>query len=117
MILTPSDIERIKKLGFNESDFMIKSDDGFYRLRNIDSYCYFYDNKQRVCKIYEQRPLGCRIYPIIYIYEENIVTVDSYCPASDTVTFNDIVKALPLMIRILKELRIDIDFDNIKIVL
>jgi len=102
MPLTMEDIRRITALGFKVDEFAIFN--GYYwQLRNINGHCYFLNPKTNKCKIYPYRPIGCKIYPIIYI--ENIgVSVDSECPMAYTVTEKEIEEAAPILIRIIKEI-------------
>ena len=65
MILSEDDIRRIERLGYKIDEFTVFKD-GFYRLRNIDEHCIFLDVSGGKCKIYKYRPIGCRIYPVIY---------------------------------------------------
>lgn len=94
MILLKEDIERIASLGFKVKDFTVYSR-GFLRLKNVDGRCVFLDPKTRLCRIYDWRPRGCRLYPIVYVIgscsEE--VSVDSSCPQAYTVDSNDIRSA------------------------
>ena len=105
MILTPSDVSRISKLGYDPSEFTVKRD-GFIRLRNVDGACYFLDRKTLRCSIYPHHPIGCVLYPIVYDPATNMLTVDRECPMHWTVTMSDLVKARPIMARALWELRI-----------
>ncbi|HIP56687.1 MAG TPA: YkgJ family cysteine cluster protein [Ignisphaera aggregans] len=80
MILLRSDIERISRYGFDPTHFAEKRG-RFIKLKNVDNHCVFLDPQSRRCTIYEIRPLGCRLYPLIYV--EGIgVTLDSECPLS-----------------------------------
>ncbi len=81
MPLTDEDIERIKALGFDENEFSVVVE-GVRRLRNAEGACYFLkDNK---CTIYENRPTGCRIYPLV-LDESGKVVVDEVCPLKDEI--------------------------------
>jgi len=108
MILLREDIERIASLGFNAEEFIVYSK-GFYRLKNVDGRCVFLNPKTRLCSIYDWRPKGCRLYPIIYVigsyFEE--ITVDNNCPQAHTIDDNDIRSASPqitdLVFNILRE--------------
>jgi len=60
MVLLREDIERLRRLGFR-GFYEIRG--GFYRLRNISGRCFFLDTVGRGCKVYRDRPSGCRIYP------------------------------------------------------
>jgi hypothetical protein len=78
MILLLSDIDRITDKGFRDF-YELKN--GFYVLRNIKGKCVFLDLTGR-CIIYEDRPLGCIVYPLI-LDEDNVAMLDKYCPLSD----------------------------------
>ena len=85
MLLSNADVERLEKAGYNRQKFMRYDKHGFARLRNRHGFCVFYDAVKCRCTIYEHRPLGCRIYPIIYSEQEGIV-VDGLCPMKNTVS-------------------------------
>ncbi len=80
MPLLKKDIERIKKLGFNY-DYFVVNRDGWLQLNNSNGRCVFNDGKQ--CLIYENRPEGCKLYPIIFDEDENCATLDKDCPHRD----------------------------------
>jgi hypothetical protein len=80
MPLTVEDLERIKALGFDENDFSIFVG-GVRRLRNVHGRCYFLEENR--CTIYEHRPEGCRIYPLVL--SSGKVVVDDLCPMKDEV--------------------------------
>jgi|YelNatPaOPRAMG01_1025707.scaffolds.fasta_scaffold01155_35 Fe-S-cluster containining protein len=84
MELSSSDIQRLVDAGFRPEDFVVMWD-GVSRLRNVDGWCYFYDPKERRCKVYRIRPLGCRIYPVVYVDGEG-VALDKLCPMRHTVS-------------------------------
>ena len=94
MPLTEEDIKRIESLGYDRRDFTVKID-GIYRLRNVNGRCFFLDEDNR-CKIYEYRPLGCRIYPIVLDLERGVV-VDELCPKRDEVGKEDIRWVEPIL--------------------
>ena len=101
MPLTNEDIERIEKLGYRRQEFAVKVD-GIYRLRNIDGKCYFLDESNR-CRIYDHRPIGCRIYPVILDVETNRAIVDDLCPMKDSVSRKDIKSAEKILRKLVKE--------------
>jgi hypothetical protein len=80
MPLSNEDIERIKRLGFDYDSFVVNKD-GWLQLKNNDGRCIFNDSKQ--CLIYENRPEGCKSYPIIYDEDKNCATLDEDCPHRD----------------------------------
>jgi Fe-S-cluster containining protein len=85
MMLSTADIERLEKAGYDRQEFTRYDKHGFAKLRNRRGFCVLYDATKRRCKIYEHRPEGCRIYPVVYSEEEGIV-VDDLCPMKATVS-------------------------------
>lgn len=86
MILSKQDIENIIKSQRNdlkEIDFVKKSIDGFFQLKNINGYCIFFDSTTNLCKIYEVRPQGCRFYPLIYDSDKKLCVFDRDCPTPE----------------------------------
>lgn len=104
MILFKEDILRIIKLGYEISSFAY-FDGKFWRLKNVDNACYFLDRTTKLCKIYENRPVGCKFYPIVFDPQYGF-KVDKLCPSRHTVHVDEIVYAskilLPKIIRVLK---------------
>lgn len=82
MELLAEDIRRIVEAGYKLEDFAVERD-GVYRLKNVDGHCVFYEPTSRSCKIYPIRPVGCRLYPLIF--DGRGVDVDKTCPTWDTV--------------------------------
>jgi len=77
MSLSNGDVERIKGLGFDHDSFVV-SKDGWLQLKNNDGRCVFNDGKQ--CLIYENRPEGCKLYPITCDEDKNCAVLDKDCP-------------------------------------
>jgi hypothetical protein len=77
MILLKDDVQRIVSLGFKE-DFFAVEFRGFRKLRNYNGRCIFHDGEQ--CTIYPNRPLGCRLYPVIFDEDLNHPVMDRLCP-------------------------------------
>jgi len=84
MLLSRADIELLEKAGCTKESFVRYDNHCFARLRNRKGHCVFYNTEKRRCKVYRLRPLGCRIYPIIYSEVEGII-VDDLCPMKNTV--------------------------------
>ena len=83
MILSDQDIEAIvssHKTTLRKTDFVQKTEDNFYQLKNINGHCFFFDGETKLCKIYEIRPQGCRFYPLIYDSDKNSCVFDIECP-------------------------------------
>ncbi|MCK5150571.1 MAG: YkgJ family cysteine cluster protein, partial [Candidatus Thorarchaeota archaeon] len=81
MTLTKREAVRIDALGYDRDAYLVKTEDGFCELRNIDGHCYFYNPESKECKIYENRPDGCRFYPIVYDVKKRKCVVDKDCPS------------------------------------
>ncbi len=108
MMLSNTDIRRLERSGHDRQKFVRYDRHGFARLRNRHGLCVFYCVEKRRCQAYNQRPLGCRIYPIIYSEQEGIV-VDDLCPMQNTVSKIELKrqgkKLMKLLQRIDKEMR------------
>jgi len=83
MELSDEDAERLERIGYSREEFSIVGEDGILHLRNVCKLCYFHDSAMRMCRVYANRPLGCRLYPIVYSIDGR-VTVDSLCPMTST---------------------------------
>jgi hypothetical protein len=79
MPLTEDDIKRIEKLGFKRSDFIVEAE-GETRLLNVKKTCFFL--REGGCTVYEGRPEGCRIYPLVYDLDAHKFVYDTVCPHS-----------------------------------
>ena len=80
MPLSYKDIERIRGLGFDTNFFVIESN-GWLQLKNQDGRCVFHTGI--LCSIYEDRPEGCILYPVIYDKDTKRAIFDKDCPHSD----------------------------------
>jgi len=85
MLLSVKDIERLERKGYDQTFFVRFDAEGYATLRNHRGYCVFYDTEKKRCKVRAQRPLGCRIYPVIYDENKGIVA-DAICPSRGSVT-------------------------------
>jgi hypothetical protein len=103
MLLSRVDIELLERAGYTGENFVRYDRRGFARLRNRKGYCVFYDVERRRCKVYRHRPLGCRIYPIIYSEEERII-VDYLCPVKNTISNNEIKRKGKNLIKLLQRI-------------
>jgi len=81
MMLLDEDISRITALGRTEQSFVRLSADGFKILKNNGGRCVFHDGKG--CIIYENRPVGCKLYPIIFNERAMSAVKDHLCPYRD----------------------------------
>ena len=105
MTLTRDDVERIEALGYDRKDFLVRVMAGFCELRNVDGKCFFYDPVTKMCRIYENRPEGCRYYPIIYDMRKRKCIIDADCPSGETVTRDDIRRVCHKVRRLVETLR------------
>jgi Fe-S-cluster containining protein len=97
MLVSGADIRLLEKSGYAKERFVQLNMEGFAQLRNRNGYCVFYADADHRCRVYNVRPLGCRIYPVIYSEEEGVV-VDDLCPQRDSVSRKEVaIKAKKLM--------------------
>ena len=80
MPISYKDIERIKKLGF-DTNYFVTTQDGWLQLKNQNGKCVFHNGI--TCSIYEDRPNGCRLYPVIYDKDKKHAVFDKDCPHRD----------------------------------
>lgn len=80
MILTKEDLERIQKAGYKKEEFCLprSETDGYWQLKNIEKKCFFLNNDGK-CTIYSIRPVGCRVYPLVYEPSEDDILIDEDC--------------------------------------
>ncbi len=97
MPLTKKDIKKIEKLGYK--DFYIE-DSGILRLKNVDEKCIFLGEKG--CKIYSHRPLGCRLYPLVFDGKD--VILDDLCPKADKVPKDVVLRYKKKLLNLVKEI-------------
>lgn len=101
MLISETDMKRLEKMGYARREFARCDNHGYAQLRNVRGHCVFYDLKKQQCKAYEARPLGCRLYPVIYSEEEGVI-VDDLCPRKSTVTYAEMTSKGRKVIRLLK---------------
>ena len=89
MLLSRADIRLLERAGYDRDEFVRLTRQGFAQLRNSLGYCIFYQTAKRRCKVYKIRPLGCRIYPVLYSEEDGVI-VDDLCPNAGTVSKKEI---------------------------
>jgi Fe-S-cluster containining protein len=89
MLVSEEDIRLLEKAGCSQKKSIYFTKQGYARLRNRQGYCVFYDPKKHQCNVYRHRPLGCRIYPVIYSEEEGVI-IDDLCPESNTVSAKEV---------------------------
>lgn len=79
MPLTEADIARIERLGHARDDFCELDEDLVPQLKNDGDHCVFLGTTGR-CTIYEHRPDGCRLYPLVWDRDAGRVVRDDFCP-------------------------------------
>ena len=109
MLLSAEDIERLERKGYSKEFFARFDRAGYAKLQNRQGYCVFYDVEKRRCKVHADRPLGCRLYPVIYDEAKGIV-VDAICHAQDTVSEKQKVKRGRKVLKLLE--RIDAEAEK-----
>ena len=102
MELSSEDIERLEENGYRLEEFAVIAD-GVARLRNVDGYCYFYSRVDKKCQIYEKRPLGCYLYPVVYLANEGAI-VDELCPMGQTISEQELRTKGKILDKLLKKL-------------
>ena len=102
MELSSEDIERLERKGYHLKEFSVKND-GVTQLRNVNGYCYFYNRANGKCKIYEVRPVGCYLYPVVYLANEGAI-VDDLCPMDQTISEQELRTKGKILNQLLKKL-------------
>lgn len=102
MELSSEDIERLEEKGYRLEEFAVV-DDGVTRLRNVDGYCYFYSRADKKCRIYKDRPLGCYLYPVVYLANEGAI-VDELCPMGQTISEQELRTKGKILDKLLKKI-------------
>ena len=84
MTLTEADVERLRTAGHR--DFFFVNVDHDYQLKNVDGHCIFlFDGR---CSVHDDRPEGCRTYPMILDLSVNRIVLDDVCPWSSEFSFS-----------------------------
>ena len=104
MTVTKEDAERIDRQGYKREDYLVRKEDGFCELKNVEGHCFFYDIDTRMCKVYDDRPEGCRYYPVIYDVKKRKCIVDKDCPSRETMTRNEVRKVCHRVRRLVETL-------------
>ena len=102
MELSSEDVKRLEKTGYRLEEFAV-IDDGLTRLRNFDGCCYFYSRADKKCRIYRKRPLGCYLYPVVYLANEGAI-VDELCPMGQTISEQELRTKGKILDKLLKKI-------------
>jgi len=100
MELSSKDVERLEVAGYHREEFAV-IDDGVTRLRNVDGCCYFYSLTEKRCQVYGKRPLGCYLYPVVYLVNEGAI-VDELCPMGQTISEQELRTKGKILDKLLK---------------
>ncbi|MCW8984399.1 MAG: YkgJ family cysteine cluster protein [Thermoanaerobaculales bacterium] len=76
MTLTEADAARLETAG--NRDFYFVNDDHDLQLVNVDGHCIFLVDGR--CSVHDDRPEGCRLYPLILDLSVDRVVLDAFCP-------------------------------------
>ncbi len=76
MTLTEAEVARLEAAGF--SGFTRENRDGDLELVNSNGRCLFLDGRD--CGVYDLRPDGCRLYPLVLDVGSGRVVLDEFCP-------------------------------------
>jgi Fe-S-cluster containining protein len=109
MLLSNEDIERLERKGYVRDFFVRLDKEGYAILRNQNGKCVFLDPEKRICRERKNRPLGCRIYPVMHDEDKGIV-VDDACPVYSTVTEKQKAKRGKKVLKLLE--RIDAEAEK-----
>ena len=77
MLLTARDIATITSLGYNRTYF-VEERNSWLQLKNAHGRCVFHTGER--CSIYDHRPEGCMLYPVVYDADLRCAILDSECP-------------------------------------
>jgi len=101
MLLSKEDIKRIEQKGFHKKYFLKIDKNGYAQLKNRNGYCVFYNVEKCQCNIYQDKPLGCNVYPVI-LDEDIGVVFDDICPEKATITSKEKEEKGKAVINLLK---------------
>ena len=103
MLLSYQDIETIEKIGYTK-DFFVIEKKGWLQLKNLHGRCVFHNGN--TCTIYDHRPEGCRLYPIVYDKTNRRTIIDDECPQRHCFSFSKTrASQLITLVRLLEEQR------------
>jgi uncharacterized protein len=101
MLLCKKDITRLEKKGFSQAQFVNFDKHGYATLKNREGYCVFYDFKNHRCGVYEDRPSGCRVYPVI-LDEDTGIILDEICRSRNTISNGEMGRKGKRVVRLLE---------------
>ena len=83
MTLTEADVSRLEAAG--QQDFCFVNGNHDLQLDNFDGHCIFLVDGR--CSVHDDRPEGCRLYPLILDMSVDRVVLDAFCPWAGEFTF------------------------------
>jgi len=102
MELSGKGIKRLEEAGYRREEFAI-IDDSVTRLRNVDGWCYFHNLADKKCRIYGKRPLGCYLYPVVYLVNEGAM-IDELYPMGQTISEQELRTKAKILDKLLKKM-------------
>ena len=102
MELSNHDIKRLEEAGYHRDQFSFK-DSHAIRLMNADGRCYFYILAEKKCRVYRDRPLGCRLYPVVYSVDDGAV-IDGLCPMGHTISEKELKTKGKILRKLLRKI-------------
>lgn len=102
MELSNHDIKRLEEAGYRRNQFSFK-DGHAIRLMNADGRCYFYIFAEKECRVYRDRPLGCRLYPVVYSADDGAV-IDGLCPMGHTISEKELKTKGKILRKLLRKI-------------
>jgi Fe-S-cluster containining protein len=103
MVLSYNDIENIQKMGYDHQ-FFVSESKGWLQLKNNTGRCVFHNGTR--CTIYDNRPEGCNLYPVVYNTDTNSAILDNECPQKQYFSLSKAKsRKLDLLISILEKER------------
>ena len=102
MEVSSKDIRSLVEAGYRMEEFAV-TDDDVIRLRNVNGWCYFYSLADKKCRVYGKRPLGCYLYPVVYMADEGAV-IDELCPMGQTISEQELRTKGKILDRLLKKI-------------
>jgi Fe-S-cluster containining protein len=83
MTLTEADAARLEAAA--QRYFFFVNDDRDLQLINVDGHCIFLVDSR--CSVHDDRPEGCRLYPLILDLSVDRVVLDAFCPWAKDFSF------------------------------
>ena len=102
MELSSKDIKRLVETGYRLEEFAVMND-GVTRLRNVDGWCCFYSPADKKCRVYRKKPLGCHLYPVVYLVNDGAI-IDELCPMGQTISKQELRMKGKILDKLLKKM-------------